>query len=189
MATQEPPEGPQGGTTGIPAISPAKRKRLQQCYEHANRQMQQDNFDYAAELFTQCVAGDPSNFIYLQSFLSNLKKKYNNNKRGSNLAFIQGRGARGAVKKAASQEDWVGAIRAGLEALKLNPWDISTLTQMADAAAALGFHDVQLAYLKTALEGSPNDAGVNRLCAMALHQLGRYDEAIARWHRVEKVKE
>jgi hypothetical protein len=76
MATQESsPQTPQGEKAGIPTISPAKRKRLQQCYEHANRQMQQDNYDYAAELFTQCVAGDPSNFIYLQSFLSNLKKK------------------------------------------------------------------------------------------------------------------
>jgi tetratricopeptide (TPR) repeat protein len=185
---QRPDESPQGEQAGVPTISPAKRKRLQQCFEHANLQMSQENYDYAAELLTQCVAGDPANFIYLQSFLSNLKKKYNNNRRGSNLAFIQGRGARGAVKKAASQQDWMGVIKAGLEALKLNPWDGSTLAQMADAAAALGAHDVQLAYLKTALEGSPNDANVNRLCAIALHQLGRYDEAIARWHRVEKVK-
>ena len=54
--------------------------------------MSQENYDYAAELLTQCVAGDPANFIYLQAVLINLKKKYNNNKKGSNLAFIQGRG-------------------------------------------------------------------------------------------------
>jgi len=189
MADEQPPqEPPRGEQPGLPSISPAKRKRLQQCFEHANLQMSQENYDYAAELLTQCVAGDPANFIYLQSFLSNLKKKYNNNKRGSNLAFIQGRGARGAAKKAASQEDWVGVIKAGLEALKLNPWDVATLTQMADAAAAMGCFDVQLAYLKTAQEGSPKDPAVNRACAAALRQLGRYDEAIACWHRVEKAK-
>ncbi len=181
-------ESPQGEGSGLPQISPARRKRLQQCFEHANLQMTQENYDYAAELLTQCVAGDPANYIYLQSFLGNLKKKYNNNKRGSNLAFIQGRGARGAVKKARSQKDWAGVIKAGLEALKLNPWDVPTLTQMAAAAAGLGCFDVQLAYLKTAQEGSPKDPGVNKACAVALRQLGRFDEAIACWHRVEKAK-
>jgi tetratricopeptide (TPR) repeat protein len=188
MATQELPEKPQSERAGIPAISPAKRKRLQQCYEHANRQMQQDNFDYAAELFTQCVAGDPSNFIYLQSFLSNLKKKYNNNKRGSNLALIQGRGARSATKKAAGHKDWAGVIKAGLEALKLNPWDVHTLSQMADACSQMGLHDVQLAYLKTAQEAKPKDPGVNKLCAEALRQVGQYDQAIACWHRVQQAR-
>ncbi len=188
MATKEPPQGPAGDTTGIPTISPAKRKRLQQCYEHANRQMQQDNYDYAAELFTQCVAGDPSNFIYLQSFLSNLKKKYNNNKRGSNLAFIQGRSARSAAKKAAGHKDWQGVIKSGLEALKLNPWDVSTLSQMAEACDQMGLHDVQLAYLKTAQEANPKDPAVNKLCAVALRQLGQYDQAIACWHRVQQAK-
>ena len=188
MATKEPPEGPQGETAGIPTISPAKRKRLQQCYEHANRQMQQENYDYAAELFTQCVAGDPSNFIYLQSFLSNLKRKYNNNKRGSNLALIQGRGARSAAKKAAGQKDWPGVIKAGLGALRLNPWDVPTLSQMASACGEMGLHDVQLAYLKTAQEAKPKDPGVNKLCAQALRQVGQYDQAIACWHRVQQAR-
>jgi len=189
MASKEPPEEPaRDDGAAKPGLSPAKRKRLQQCFEHANLQMSQENHDYATELFTQCVAGDPANFIYLQSFLSNLKKKYNNNKKGSNLAFIQGARARSAVKKATSQQDWEGVIKAGLEALKLNPWDVSSLTQMADACAAMGYHDVQLAYLKTAQEANPKDPDVNRLCALALRELGQYDQAIACWHRVEQAR-
>lgn len=184
MAAKEPPEN----TPQSDGPSPAKRKRLQQCFEHANVQMQQENHDYATELFTQCVAGDPGNFIYLQSFLSNLKKKYNNNKKGSNLAFIQGRGARSGAKKAASQQDWHGVITAGLEALKLNPWDVATLTQMADASNQMGNRDCQLAYLKTAQEANPKAPHVNRLCAIALREMGQFDQAIACWHRVEQAK-
>lgn len=185
---QRPEESPQGEAGGLPALSPAKRKRLQQCFEHGNLQMTQENYDYAAELFSTCVAGDPANVIYLQSFLGNLKKKYNNNKKGSNLAFMQGRGARGAVKKAASKEQWVEVIKAGLEALKFNPWDVPTLTQMSDACDALGCRDTQLAYLKTALEANPKDPAVNRMCAAVLRQLRRFDEAIACWHRVEQAR-
>ncbi len=39
----------------------AKKKRLQQCFSHANTQAAQSNFDYATEMFTQCVVGAPEN--------------------------------------------------------------------------------------------------------------------------------
>ena len=50
-------------------MSPAMRKRLQQCYDRGTQNMQTGNFDYATELLTQCVIGDPGNQIYAQTFL------------------------------------------------------------------------------------------------------------------------
>ncbi len=187
-AEQRPEQSPQGDGAGKQPLSPARRKRLQQMFDHANRQMMREEYDYAAELFAQCVAGDPGNYIYVQSFLENLKKKYHNNKRGSKLAVIQGARARGAAKKAASQKDWPGVIKAGVEALKLNPWDVSTLSQMADASHELGNYDVQLAYLKIAKDGDPRDPKVNKLCALALAELGQFDQAIACWRQVELAR-
>lgn len=180
----------EGEGTGRAAISPAKRKRLQQSFEHANRQMAHEkyDFDYVTDLFTQCVAGDPANFLYVQSFLGNLKRKYNNNKKGSNLAGIKGLAARGLVKKAMLQKDWDGAIKAGLEALKLNPWDVSTLTQMAAACEEAGYEDCQMAYLKTALEANPKDPEVCKICANALERRKEFSQAIALWHRVEELR-
>lgn len=148
----------------------------------------QENYDYAAELFQTCVTGDPSNVIYLQSFLGTLRRKYNDNKKGSNLAAIRGQGYRSAAKKAAKQKDWHEVIKAGVEMLKLNPWHVPTLAAMADACKALGFHDTQLVYLKMAQEAQPNDPDVNRMCAKALAELGQFDQAIACWHRVEQLR-
>ena len=189
MASEaNPPDSPPGA--GGDRLSPGKRKRLQQCYEHANRQMGQENynFDYVSDLFTQCVAGDPSNFLYVQSFLANLKKKYNNNKKGSNLAFIKGAASRAMVKKGMLQKDWDGAIKAGLEVLKLNPWDVQTLTQMATASEEAGYNECQMAYLKTALEANPKDPDVCRVCAIALDKHKQFDQSIALWHRVEEMR-
>jgi tetratricopeptide (TPR) repeat protein len=45
-----------------------------------------------------------------------------------------------------------------------------------------------LAYLKGAWAGSPNDADVNRTCALALAKRGRFDEAIECWRRVKAAK-
>jgi len=169
--------------------SDAKRKRLQQCFEHANRQMAHEkyDFDYVTDLFTQCVVGDPANCIYAQSLLANLKKKYNNNKRGSNLAFIKGAGPRAMVKKAMLQKDWDAVIRSGVEALKLNPWDSSTLLSMAAAAEEKGYQEVQMIYLKAALDGNPKAPEVLRACAQALAKRRQFDQAIVLWHRLEEV--
>jgi len=79
-------------------------------------------------------------------------------------------------------------IKAGLEVLKLNPWDVSTLTAMADACEKGGFEETELLYLKTALETDSKDPNVCRLCAMALGKRGQYDQAIAMWHRVEQAR-
>jgi tetratricopeptide (TPR) repeat protein len=170
-------------------MSSGKRKRLQQCFEQANSLMRQENYDYANELFTQCVVGDPSNVPYAQSYLANLKLKYTkSNKKGSRFFVIRGLGPKGMVKKGSMRKDWAGVVKHGLDVLKLNPWHVSTLKAMAIACESLGCLQTQLVYLKMALEPNPKDVDVNRLCAHALDEAGHYDQAITCWHRVEQVK-
>lgn len=169
-------------------LSPATRRRLQQCFEHGSKSAAKGDFDYAADMFTQCVLGDPGNLIYVQQFLGNLYRKYNNNKKGSKLAALSGVGLKGAIKKHSLQKDWLGVIKSGLDMLKLNPWDVSTLTGMAAAAEALHYDETQLALLRSALDVNPKDPDVNRLCAKALARIGQFDQAIACWHRVQQAK-
>jgi tetratricopeptide (TPR) repeat protein len=166
------------------SMPPAKRRQLQQLFERANKAMTQEDYDYAAELLTPCVIGDPGNFVYVQTYLGNLKKKYSNVKKSGKLAFFQG----ASVKKAAMQKDWKGVIKSGLEVLKKNPWDISALSSLANACEQLGHDEAQLAYLKTALEANPKDPDVCRLCAFALGNRKEFDQAIALWARVQQAR-
>jgi len=54
----EPPDqGPPTSKRGEP--SPAARKRLQKIFEHGSKQMAQEAFDYASDLFGQCVIQYP----------------------------------------------------------------------------------------------------------------------------------
>ncbi|MEN6496904.1 MAG: hypothetical protein ABFD16_21650, partial [Thermoguttaceae bacterium] len=130
--------------------------------------MAQENYDYAVTLLTDCVVADPSDYQALACFLGCLRKKYNDNKKGDNLSFIKGASVRRTVAKAESQEDWDGVIKAGVEALKLNPWDVHTLDKMAAACKEMGFDESELAYLKAALEANPKDPDVCKRCAIAL---------------------
>ncbi len=178
-----------GGSDGREPISAAKRKRLQKVFEHASKQMSQDNFDYATTLLNQCVVGDPGNLIYVQSYVGNLQKKYKNNRKGANfVAQLAQRGAKNATRKAIHQEKWMDAISNGLKVLTVNPWDVSTLTAMATASEKMGDDEVELYYLKCALQANMNDPAVNIQCAEALATRGQFDQAIACLHRVEKVR-
>ncbi len=193
MPLEDSPNGAEregdGALEGREPVSPAKRKRLQKVFEHASKQMSQDNFDYATELLGQCVLGDPGNLIYAQSYVGNLQKKYKNNRKGANFVVQLGqRGAKNAARKAVAQEKWMDVIRNGLKVLTVNPWDVGTLTAMATASEKMGDDEVELFYLKCALQANMNDPQVNRQCAEALAVRGQYDQAIACLHRVEKVK-
>ena len=125
--------------------------------------MAQEVYDYAADLFGQCVWGDPGNRAYVQSFLAGLQKKYANNRKGSSMARFQGFGLRSAIKKAVAQNDWEEVIKNGLAVLKVNPWDIPALMGMATAAEKLAtmilgeYIDCQWLYLKTAAETNAKD--------------------------------
>ena len=198
MASQASSGAPEQPKQPREPISPAARKRLQKCFEHANKQISQENYDYATELLSQCVLGDPGNFHYLQTFVGNLQKKYGNNKKGSPLAQFKERGARSAVKKALGQGEWDEVLKNGVAVLKVNPWDIPALTAMATACASIaaegeggvytGFAECELLYLKCASDGAVKDPDVWRQLGIALGKRQRFDEAIAFWHKVEQTK-
>lgn len=169
-------------------LPPAKRRQLQQCYERGSQVSAKGDFDYATDMFTICVTGDPANVIYVKSFLANLAKKYNNNKKGSKLAAIQGMGAKGSVKKCAMSKDWMGVIKSGCDYLKLNPWDVGTLVDMSKAFEQLDCGDSQVEMMRMAVDGSPDDIEANRHAGRALGQNGLFDEAVKCWVKVLKLK-
>ena len=88
MATQDENESPKNKR--VP--SPLLRKRLVRLFEAGNKQGSQDKFDYAAELYTECVQGDPGNLEYLQSFITNLHKKYGSVKKLGPMVQFKERG-------------------------------------------------------------------------------------------------
>jgi tetratricopeptide (TPR) repeat protein len=180
-----------GGTKpvrGIAPLSPAARQRLQKVFEHAQRCAEKEDFNYATELFTQCVVEDPGNVIYLQHFFANLQKKYKDNKSGARFASLKISSQRSAVTKATAKGLWSDALKSGCAALALNPWDIPTLLAMAQACKELGIDECQLYYLRRALDANPKDIATNRQAALTLQRMGQFDQAIACWHRVEQAK-
>lgn len=168
------------------AISPAMRKRLQTCFDRGNEVLKQEkpDRDYAHTMFSECVLRDPGNLEYVERMLQNLQLKYNNNKKGSRLRGFSGRGA---FKKAVAAADWEEVFHIGLDLLKSNPWDVATLRGLAQACAAQHLNEVELRYLKNALDVNPKDVEVNRHCAQTLARVGQFDQAIGVWMRIGEL--
>ncbi len=168
-------------------LSPAARKRLQQLFDHGSRAVGRGNYEYAADLFAQCVVGDPGNAVYAQNLLGALQKFYNNNKKGARLAAIRGAKNKTALAAAARKQDWDAVFKNGVELLKLNPWDIGTLLTLADACAELGHNECAVTYLSSGLAADPEHAELNRKMAQAMERAGQFDKAMLYWRRVLKA--
>ena len=185
MSAQQPARS---SRTTLPPVTTAVRQRLQAVFEHAQRCTEKADYDYAHDLFTQCLVEDPVNLIYLQHFLGNLAQKYGNNKKGSRFSGLKSKGSRMALNKAAGRGQWKEAFSAACEALKSNPWEISTLLDVAEAYQQIGSDECQLFVLRWALDAAPKDISINRRAAETLTRMGQFDQAISCWRRVEQAK-
>ena len=181
VAQTPPPQGP--------AISVTLRRRLQSWFTHGQEKAAAGGFDYATDMFSRCVEGDPASLDYLNAFLQNLHRKYNNNKKGAGFtSALKSSALKASLKKSSLKKDWPALFKTGLELLKLNPWDSNTLIQMAHACEAMHCLETELAWLRAALDVYPNDADINKQCAVALTKQGHFDQAIVCWARVEKAR-
>ena len=185
MSAQQPTRS---SHTFLPPVSAAVRQRLQAVFERGKQAADKADYDYAHDLLSQCIIDDPANLIYLQTFLGNLAQKYGNNKKGARFAGLRIKTSRMSLNKAAGKGQWREAFAAACEALKSNPWETSTLLDVADAYQQIGSDECQLFVLRWALDASPKDVTVNRKAAETLTRLGQFDQAIACWRRVEQAK-
>ncbi len=185
----EPNENSEQSSANIIEISAARRKQLQRMFELGQQKSAQGSYDYALELLIQCVTADPGNVQYVDGILTALKSKYEKNHgKGHPMAFFKMMGPRSAMKKAVAKSDWKAVSEAGVKALLWNPWDLTTLSNLARAALSLGYTDTPLLYIRTALEGNPKDVETNRFCGTMLEELGRINDAYQCWRRVSELK-
>lgn len=160
--------------------------RLDDCFQRAVHLTSiEKNYDYAHTLFAECVSQDPGNIAYAEALVANLKAKAGNRKKKS--WHLLGMKGEREFKQALSASNWTKVLSLGVDILRSDAWHVPTLRGMAQACQSLHHNDVELVYLKQALEGAPRDIEVNRHCARSLARMGQFDQAIACWHRVEEI--
>jgi tetratricopeptide (TPR) repeat protein len=165
-----------------PKISPEKQQQLQKIFAYGNQQVARLGYDTANDMFAQCVLGDPSNVLYLKSFIANLKKLYPERKKKGVLAVFGKKAVSGSKNPEQSFE-------LAIKTIKTNPWDVNALLSAGAASEERGYHESSVEYYKAAVEADPFDFEANRICAEALREIADYDGAISCVNRILKNKQ
>lgn len=174
---------PEDRSENAAAPTSRRERRLAECFQRGVQVASgEKNYDYAHAMFAECVLHDPGNQQFVEALIKNVRARTPRPPK-----WRLGGGHRG-LRQAAQRQDWPAVIRVGVERLKDDPWDVAALRAMAEASAALHHNEVELVYLKQALDAAPKNADVNRHCARSLARMGQFDQAIACWHRVETLQ-
>ena len=155
-------------------------RELVQRYKRAFGLVNRPVSDYhaALPLLVDCVARDPYNLIFVETFLQVLGKIEPS--RGKLRCLLQRLAFRRAVAR--HRDEQVARLGPGL--LALRPRDARVLCGMAETCARQGHDDVSLRYARTAADAQPDDPRVQRCFAECCTRCGLMQQAAAAWERV-----
>src|SRR5215472_13686459 len=128
----------------LPPPSAEHRRIAAGQFERANQVIATRNYDYGIRLLLSCCKLDPANLIYRQALRRTEKTKYNNNMRGSWLAWLTTSGTRAKLKTARQRRDHLKVLDLAEQVLTRNPWDTGVQMDQAEAAEALGLRDLAI---------------------------------------------
>src|ERR1700739_3721309 len=106
----------------LPTPSPDHRRVAVGQFERANQVIATGNYDYGIRLLLSCCKLDPANLIYRQALRRTEKTKYNNNLRGSWLAWLTTSATRAKLKTAKQRRDYLKVLELAESVLARNPW-------------------------------------------------------------------
>jgi Flp pilus assembly protein TadD len=181
-----------------PLGAPDLRRQLQQRYEEAQQLAARHPPDHQRihDLLAECLRADPGSILYLDALLANLRRWRPKPSwlgswwKGWNQTFAPNRGAAEftSLRTPYSVPSAEYAIlQTAPERLLSKADDAALLGQLAAAAGACEFDQVELRYLDLARELAPDDADTLRLVASALARQGRFEDASAAWERVRAL--
>jgi tetratricopeptide (TPR) repeat protein len=156
-------------------------------FERANQVISKGDHDYGIQLLLTCCKIDPANLIYRQTLRQTEKAKYQNNLRGSSMAFLTTWRTKLRVRKARRGEDHLRVLEDAEQVLARNPWDVSVQMAMAESFECLGLLDLAVWTLDQTRQKDPQDPKVNRALARLYEQRGNFTQAIALWNLVRKA--
>ncbi len=174
--------------SGLPPLNPEQRRIGVSQFEHANQAVASGNYDYAIRLLQMCCKLDPATLGYRQKLRATEKLKYRNNLRGAWLAWLTTWPGKARTKTALKMSDYLGVLVHGERVLARNPWDVGVQMDMAEAADSLGQLDLAVWLLEQARQKSQTLWSLNRALAQLYEKRGNFNQAIALWNLVRKVR-
>lgn len=164
-----------------------KRKMAAECWRRGTDAMQNQNWDYAIQMYQQCVKFEPSNLLFRQTLRGTEEKKYDNNKSGAKMAGMKLMGPRGRIKKGQLKKDWEAVDAAAEEGLAINPWEAQLHADLGHALNEIGHKEVATFCYEKAVQNDPNSKDFCRALAELYESRGDYKLAVGVWEQICKI--
>lgn len=168
-------------------MSDDMRKFSADCWRRGNEAMQKENWDYAIQMFHQCVRFEPSNLLFRQTLRGCEEKKYGGNKTGAKMAGMKLMSVRGKSKKAQLKKDWEAVDKACEEGLQVNPWDPQLNADLGTALKELGHATCAAFAYEKAVGADPKNKEFLRQLAELYEERGDYKLSVGCWERIAKL--
>ncbi len=160
------------------------------CWQRGAQAVNNEDFDYATEMFYRSVTLVPDNLAYRQSLRTAEFKKYDNNLKGAGMMsrpkLVR---IRSKLSRAKSKGDWDEVDKLAEEGLLLNPWDAGLNAAVGQACHQRGYNTVAIFAYQVAVGpgGEPDNVNLQREFAKLLQADEKFKEAAVVWSKVHKL--
>ncbi len=155
--------------------------RYQRAFALCSHQERAADLVLARQLLLECVQGDPTNLIFVDTFLQVLQRVEPRQGR------FQGFWDRMAFERGYRSGNWGQMVQRGLRLLMVRPTDGLVLCGLGLSMQELGHRDVALRYWRAADITYPDSPVIQRRCARAFKQMGLFDESRLCWQRLSEL--
>lgn len=169
-------------------MSDATKTRMAlECFTKGGEAVKRGDLDYAIEMFKACSKLVPDRLPFRQALRAAEKKKYKDNKKGAMGASIRMAPLKTKISYFKNRKRWTDMAVTAEEALHLNPWDSSTLVELATALKELEHIDSAVWVLETAAEIDKTTKSLYVFLAETYEQAALFDKSIKAWEMVKKI--
>lgn len=162
-------------------------QRAQLLFDRGNDAAMKNNLDYAIEMYNQALQIDPNNLLYRQALRGVERRKFGNEP--SKVGMLAGARV-GPIRMRAKGErgkgHWEKALEACEEAFRINPWDVATAREAAEAAKGLNNRPLAVWMLESVHAQATKDRDFLRHLAETYEWAQQFGKAIG---CLEKVLE
>lgn len=164
-----------------------KKKIAAACWKRGSEAMAKESWDFAIDMFAQCVNLVPGNLMYRQTLRGVEYRKYGNNKTGARMSGPKLMRIRSKIGLAKRGKNWDALDQEAENGLKVNPWDPALNADVALACKERDYDEVAVFCYEKAVEMDGKNADLLERLADLYEERGEYDKSIGVWSRIGKL--
>lgn len=160
-------------------VDPRKAQRAQAYFETGMDAANRRNFDYALQMIGDACKIAPTNLTYRKGLRAIHRMRYENDpSKVGMMARARAQTIRAQIRLAKSTGAWQKVLDTCEDAFTLNPWDVGTAMDAAEAALELGASDLAEWNLASVSEEAEDNLDYLWLRIRVFESMGKWDAAI-----------